>query len=152
MTTLSQGEWDRMRQYDPVRILRLATREGKAIEAQPSGIPPFQDPKRTMLRAYYVVDGKDHGLQLHERVRVEVKLADSDQKRMVAPYAAVHYDGAGKAWAYVETAPLTYERKPLDIERIEGDWAVLRDGPPIGTKVVTTGASLLYGAEVIYKR
>ncbi len=152
MTTLSKGEWERMRQDAPVRIFPLATRDGKAIEARPAGMPPYSDPKRTMLRAYYVVDGKDHGLQLHERVRIEAKLTDSDEKRMVAPYAAVHYDGAGKAWAYVETAPFTYERKPLDIERIEGDWAVLRDGPPIGTRVVTTGASLLYGAEVIYKR
>jgi hypothetical protein len=103
-----------------------------------------------MLWAFYVYKGKQ--LQLNERVRIEVKLRDSDQKRMVAPYNAVHYDGQGRAWAYVETAPLTYERKLLEIERIEGEWAVLTDGPPLGTKVVTTGAPLLYGAEVIYKR
>ena len=79
-------------------------------------------------------------------------MKDSDQNRLVAPYSAVHYDGKGKAWAYVETAPLTYERKSLEIERIEGEWAVLTDGPPLGTKVVITGAPLLLGAEVIYKR
>ncbi|MGI9332539.1 MAG: hypothetical protein ACR2RL_05215, partial [Gammaproteobacteria bacterium] len=144
------GEWARMRQDENVRVSPLGTREGKAIEAEPVGLAPYTDTTRTMLQAFYVVKGKQ--LKLNGRVRVEVKLKDSDQVRMVAPYKAVHYDGKGKAWAYVETAPLTYERKPLEIERIEGEWAVLSDGPPLGTKVVTTGSPLLYGAEVIFKR
>lgn len=150
MVTLSEGEWARMGQDKNVRVLPLGTREGKAIEAEPAGLAPYTDTTRTMLRAFYVVKGKQ--LKLNERVRVEVKLKDSDQMRMVAPYKAVHYDGKGKAWAYVETTPMTYERKPLEIERIEGKWAVLSDGPQLGTKVVTTGSPLLYGAEVIFKR
>lgn len=150
MVTLSEGEWQRMRQDETARVLPLATRSGEAIEAEPAGLEPHVDSKRTMLQAFYVVEGKQ--LRLNDRVRVQVKLKDSDRTRMVAPYGAVHYDGQGKAWAYVETAPLTYERKPLDIERIEGEWAVLNDGPPLGTKVVTTGSPLLFGAEVIYKR
>ena len=150
MVTLSEGEWARMRQDENVRVLPLGTREGMPIEAEPAGLAPYTDTTRTMLRAFYVVKGKQ--MKMNQRVRVEVKLKDSDKMRMVAPYRAVHYDGKGKAWTYVETAPLTYERKPLEIERIEGEWAVLNDGPPLGTKVVITGAPLLYGAEVIYKR
>ena len=105
-----------------------------------------------MLSAFYEIPGEDHGLLLNERVRVEVELADSGQVRKVVPYDAVWYDNKGKAWVYASTEHLVYVRMPIDIERIEGDLAVLKDGPPLGTQVVTTGAPLLYGAEVIYKR
>ena len=37
------------------------------------------------------------------------------------------------------------------IERVIGDLAVLSEGPPVKTAVVTVGAALLYGAEVFGK-
>ena len=45
-----------------------------------------------------------------------------------------------------------FERQRIEVEGIVGDLAMITDGPPVGTKVVTVGAPLLYGAEVIYKR
>ena len=136
------------------RVLPLATRYkmGKPALAQPSGIPPVVDTKRSMLALYYLVPGKNNGLELNQRVRVELLLAGSDEKRLVAPYKAVYYDGEGTAWVYVNPKPLVFERQRIVIERVVGELAVLTDGPPVGTKVVTVGAALLYGAEVIYKR
>jgi hypothetical protein len=149
---LSPDEWSRTQPDAPARIVRLQTREGEVLMAQPSGLPPIEDPKRTMLTVYYDIPGENHGFALHERVRVELQLADTGRTRKVVPYAAVYYDGHGKAWVYANPEPLVYVRMPIEIERIEGDLAVLNDGPPLGTRVVTTGAPLLYGAEVIYKR
>lgn len=152
--TLSEGEWERTRKDQPVKILPLSTRaspEGELL-AKPSAFDPVRDMKRTMLKVYYILPNADHGLEMYERVRVELELADSGETRTVVPYSAVYYDGQGKPWVYTNPDSLVFERKPIEIERIVGDWAVIADGPPIGTKVVTVGASLLYGAEVIYKR
>ncbi len=152
--TLSRGEWERMRKDQPARIVPLATRDDLASEvfALPSDLQPIQDMKRSMLKLYYIIHGKDHGLDFYERVRVELQLTGSGAKRMIVPYSAVYYDGEGVAWVYVNPEPLVYERQRIEVERIVGDLAVITDGPPVGTKVVTVGAPLLYGAEVIYKR
>jgi non-ribosomal peptide synthetase component F len=112
---------------------------------------PLEDMRRLMLSLYYVVPGKDHGLTVRNRVRVELQLAGSDETRKVVPYGAVYYDGKGDAWVYVNTKPLTFERRRINVERVEGDLAVLSDGPSVGTPVVTVGAALLYGAEIFGK-
>lgn len=153
MLTLSQGEWDRLAKDKPARVLSLGTRDKLEHEvlAMPSGAPPLEDAKRSMLTLYYVVSGQDHGLTLNNRMRVELTLAGSDEKQKVVPYAAVYYDGKGAPWVYVNTKPLVFERRRISIERIVGELAVLSDGPAIGTPVVTTGAALLYGAEIFGK-
>lgn len=153
MVTLSQGEWDRLAKDRPARVLSLGTRDklGHEVLALPSGAPPLEDAKRSMLTLYYVVSGKDHGLTLNNRMRVELELSGSAEKQKVVPYAAVYYDGKGAPWVYVNTKPLVFERRRIGIERIVGDLAVLSDGPAIGTPVVTVGAALLYGAEIFGK-
>ena len=68
-------------------------------------------------------------------------------QRTVIPYAAVIYDLHGATWVYTSPQPLTYVRAPITIERIDGDRAILVDGPPVGTEVVTVGVAELYGTE-----
>ncbi len=151
---LSEAEWDRVAKDKPARVLPLATR-GKLkreLMALPSTLPPLEDSKRSMLTLYYVVNGKNHGLKANARMRVELQLKGDGRKRKVVPYSALYYDGKGTPWVYVNTKPLTFERKRVEVERIEGDDAVLKDGPSVGTRVVTVGAALLYGAEVIFKK
>jgi hypothetical protein len=69
------------------------------------------------------------------------------QATLTIPYAAVVYDAEGAAWAYSSPAPRTYLRVPLTISVIEGDTAVLTEGPAAGTQVVVVGAPELVGAE-----
>ena len=69
------------------------------------------------------------------------------EERLVVPYSAVIYDVNGDAWAYISQAPLTFVREKLNVASIDGDTAVLEDGPPVGTQVVTLGGAELYGAE-----
>jgi hypothetical protein len=42
---------------------------------------------------------------------------------------------------------LTFVRVPLRIDRIEGDLAILSEGPDLGAEVVTIGVAQLYGAD-----
>ncbi len=151
--TLSPGEWDRLAKDAPARLLPLATRDklAKDVLARPTGIEPLEDMKRSMLSLYYVVPGKDHGLTVNSRMRVELPLAGSDEKQKVVPYSAVYYDGKGAPWVYVNGKPLTFERQRIGVERVTGDLAVLSEGPPVGTSVVTVGAALLYGVEIFKK-
>ncbi len=150
LVTLSRGEWERLAKDKPARVLPLTTHEKSANEllALPSGIPPTEDAKRSMLTLYYVVPGKDHGLMLNKRVRVELQQSGSEETHKVVPYGAVYYDAKGATWVYVKTEPLVFERQRIDVERIVGDLAILTDGPSVGTPVVVVGAPLLYGAEI----
>ncbi len=67
--------------------------------------------------------------------------------RKVVPYSAVLYDPTGKTYAYSNPRSLDYVRVPLNVDVVDGDLAVLNDGPPAGTAVVTVGASELFGTE-----
>lgn len=153
LVTLSQAEWDRLAKNKMARLLPLATRDkpGKEVVARPSGIAPTEDMKRSMLSLYYVVHGKDHGLTVNHRMRVELQMSGSNEKKKVVPYGSVYYDAKGDAWVYVNMKPLVFERQRVGVERIVGDLAVLSDGPPVGTPVVTVGAALLYGTEIFGK-
>lgn len=150
---LTQAEWEGLAKDRPARILPLTTRGegGDGLLAQPSGMPPLEDVKRSMLHLYYVVPGKGHGLMLNQRMRVELQQSASDERRKVVPYGAVYYDAKGKPWVYVNPEPLGFERQRIRIERVVGDVAVLADGPPVGTAVVSVGAAMLYGVEVFGK-
>lgn len=153
LVTVSPGEWERLAKDKPVRLMALSTRTklDREVFAQPSGMAPREDAKRSMLLLYYVVPGKDHGLTLNSRMRVELQMTGNEDKQKVVPYSAVYYDGKGVPWVYVNTRPLTFERQRIAVDRVVSDLAVLSDGPPVGTSVVTVGAALLYGAEVFGK-
>jgi hypothetical protein len=153
LVTLSTAEWERLAKDQPARLLPLATRGqfGNEVLARPSGMAPLEDTKRSMLSVYYVVPGKNAGLAVNQRMRVELQLAGDQGKQKVVPYGAVYYDAKGAPWVYVNTAAFTFERQRIGVDRIQGDVAVLTEGPPVGTPVVTVGAALLYGAEIFGK-
>jgi hypothetical protein len=86
-----------------------------------------------------------------ERLGIETVVIREEQmegaQRLVVPYAAVIYGLQGETWAYTNPEPLVFVREPIDIEYIQGDMAVLLDGPAVGTEIVTVGVAELYGAE-----
>ena len=77
----------------------------------------------------------------------EAQMTSSGSRREVVPYAAVLYDARGDTWVYTSPEPLVFVRHRITIEYIAGDLAVLADGPPVGTAVVTVGAAELFGTE-----
>lgn len=83
-----------------------------------------------------------------ERLGVETAPVATAGAGMSIPYAAIIYDAEGATWAYVNTEPLVYSRAQVVVDEIDGDTAMITDGPATGTPVVTTGAAELYGAEI----
>lgn len=68
--------------------------------------------------------------------------------RTVVPYSAVLYDTQGAAWVYTNPEPLVFVRARVRVGSINGDQAVLTDGPPAGTIIVTVGGAELLAAEL----
>lgn len=78
---------------------------------------------------------------------VQVARAPNGALRRVVPYAAVLYDSDGDTWVYTNPEPRVFIRHSITVDYIDGDVAVLSDGPPAGTPVVTVGAAELFGTE-----
>ena len=77
----------------------------------------------------------------------EAPVSRSPSPRKVVPYAAVLYDVSGRTWVYTRTEAQSFVRARIVVDYIEGNVAVLSDGPPIGTEVVTVGGAELFGTE-----
>jgi hypothetical protein len=67
---------------------------------------------------------------------------------LVVPYAAVIYDKTGQTWVYSEVGELSYRRVEVAVRSFDGPEATLSSGPPVGVRVVTTGATQVYGTEL----
>lgn len=115
---------------------------------------PAAAPSEGEPAAIAEVPGTDlHRLTLTEHAIERVGIAtaviatDPQTGKLTVPYGAVLYDSSGKAWVYANPEPRVYVRQSITVQRINGDVAVLTDGPPAGTVVVTTGAEELLGTE-----
>jgi hypothetical protein len=83
-----------------------------------------------------------------ERAGIETAAVEDGSAGVLSvPYSAIYYDAKGNAFVYTVTAPLSYIRAPITVDRVEGDQAILSTGPAEGTEVVTQGVAELYGAE-----
>ena len=82
-----------------------------------------------------------------DRVDLHTATVRRGEDGTVIPYAALIYNDEAKTFVYTNPKPLTFLREPVKVDRIEGDRVELSDGPSAGTKVVTVGATEVYGAE-----
>lgn len=142
---VSASELEAIDQNQPALILPLLGEEG--VNGIPAQFFELETSGETERELYFLVDAENHGLVPEQRVRVELTLQGSGAQRPVAPYAAVIYGLQGDTWLYTNPEPLTFVREPVTIDFIDGDLAVLVEGPPAGTVVVTAGAAELYGTE-----
>ncbi|BCW71562.1 hypothetical protein [Arthrobacter sp. NicSoilB8] len=140
----------RIRAFIIGALLTVFTAVGVAGCAQTPAAAPAEGEPAVVTE----VPGTDlHRITLTEHAveRVGIKTAttavDPQSGKLTVPYGAILYDSTGKAWVYTNPEPRVYVRQSITIQRINGDAAVLTDGPPAGTVVVTTGAEELLGAE-----
>ena len=67
--------------------------------------------------------------------------------QVVIPYTALLYDPDGNTWTYTSPAPDVFQRKNIKVASIDGSLVLLTSGPRAGTKVVTEGATEIWGVE-----
>jgi Cu/Ag efflux pump CusA len=82
-----------------------------------------------------------------KRVGVATALVHSAGSRTKVPYDAVLYESDGRAIVFTNPAPLRYERASVAVAHFKGKTAVLKSGPPKGTRVVTVGGDEILGVE-----
>ena len=83
-----------------------------------------------------------------EQVDLQTEAARRSGRYTVVPHAALIYDGQGVPWVYTATAPLTFLRAKVVVDRVVGERALLSSGLSAGTDVVAVGATQVYGAEL----
>lgn len=105
---------------------------------EPAGLEPIEGTE--VKRVRFSEDGA-------KQVGLQTAAVREDGEGKVIPYAAVLYDAEGKAFTYTSPERLTFVREAIEVDRVEGDSAVLADGPPAGMGVVTVGAAEVYGTE-----
>ena len=82
-----------------------------------------------------------------KRLGVQTALVHTAGSGTEVPYDAVLYEPNGKAIVYTNPAPLRYERASIVVARFKGKTALLKSGPPKGTRVVTVGGDEILGVE-----
>jgi hypothetical protein len=141
---LIESEFEVVDRTRPAFVFSLAGNpDSTGVAARPAGAPAGIDTRGAL---FYRVDGGDPGLMPGQRVLVELPLLGGGMKKII-PYAALFYDLHGETWAYTSPEPLQYLRQPISVDYIDGELAVLLEGPPVGTQVVTVGVAELWGAE-----
>ncbi|MCA9137489.1 MAG: efflux RND transporter periplasmic adaptor subunit [Planctomycetales bacterium] len=120
-------------------------------QASPVAAPPTADAASSSADLYYEVDNRSLQLRPGQRVGVDLPM-NSVTKAMVIPTAAILYDIYGGTWVYTLASTASegenkFIRSRVLLEWVDGDNAVVSQGPAAGTKVVTDGAAELFGTE-----
>lgn len=129
------------------RAVSLGTRETTGgIPIRPVPGPRTGDPRSASVDLFYTFDNGQGRYRPGERVRVTLSLRGASQG-IVVPLSAIFRDIYDGAWVYENTAPRTYVRRRVNVLYVVDDTAVIANGPPVGTKVVSAGVAEISGTE-----
>jgi hypothetical protein len=117
---------------------------GPAHAEHPAEVVPVDG---TDLRRVTLTDKAMQRIALKTDQVREQQVARADSPRLVVPYSSLIYDPHGQTWLYISPEPRSFLRHKVEVDYIEGDIAVLRSGPPVGTVVASVGVAELYGTE-----
>ncbi len=131
---------------EPAFVELLGSTPGSGRMAQPVAGPPTATPAAASIDVFYELANDDDVYRAGQRVQVMVPLRESGE-RLVVPWSAVLQDIHGGAWVYVESGPGVYVRTRVELQRVQGDLAILARGPEAGALVVTVAVAELAGTE-----
>ncbi len=117
---------------------------GTAEEIEPAHVEHIDG---TDLSRVTLTDKAMERVDVHLGTVHETRVMPSGRQRLVVAYSAVIYDVRGATWVYTSPAPNTFVRARIEVDYIDGELAILHDGPSVGTQVVTVGAGILHGTE-----
>lgn len=95
--------------------------------------------------SYYGLINSGPGLRAGDRARLTAEAADTREGLIIPSSALVVTEG--QTWCYVETAPETYEKRPVPLDHPYEDGYLVTEGFKAGEKIVVRGASLLLARE-----
>jgi hypothetical protein len=149
---LNKSDLSKVDPSQPARVLRIGEAEDQASTmAEPYDATEadlsVESNSGDVLALYFVVDNTELSLAYGQGVLVELAQSETATQRLIVPYAAVVYGLQGETWVYTNPEPLVFIRQSIVIDYIEGDLAILSEGPLSGTQVVVVGVAELYGAE-----
>ncbi|MGH8973540.1 MAG: hypothetical protein ACRD0C_10105 [Acidimicrobiia bacterium] len=120
------------------------TTDPASAKIEPARVEPLED---TGLNRLVLTAEAEQRLGIRTDTVGELATPGGQPPARVVPEAALIYETTGQTLVYTRTGPQVFVRHPVTVERIQGGLAVLRDGPGVGTAVVTVGASELFGIE-----
>lgn len=108
--------------------------------------PPSANASAATVDLFYEIQNPDGALRLGQRLGVNVVLRD-DGESLVVPFSAIVHDVQGGTWVYEKSAPQSYTRRRVQMQRVVDGFAALNGGVKPGANIVTTGVAELFGTE-----
>ena len=145
---LYAGDVESIDRRAPATVLPLGAEQGaQGLVVTPvASPPPIADATSAGVDLFYTTANPGRTLRPGQRVTVRVPLRTREES-LVVPRGAVLYDATGGNWVYEARDGGVFVRTRVAVVDIVGEEAVLRQGPPAGTRVVTVGAAELFGTE-----
>jgi hypothetical protein len=131
-----------------VALIAAGSQLGVPAARADSPAPPIEETQATLKNVGFGISRITLRPKAVRRIDLQTgEIREDPTGQKTAPFSSIIYDLDGDAWVYKVAGPLTYVREGVVIERIKGDHAYLKEGPPAGTQVVTVGVPELYGTE-----
>ena len=140
------GQLDAFVRGASARVSMLGSNGSGYRAAKPVAAPPSADPLAATADLFFELPNANLSLRPGQKVNATLPLR-GNQRVLKAPASSILYDLHGGAWLYLNTAPHTFVRRRVEIAEMQGPIAILRVGPPAGTRVVTVGGAELFGTE-----
>ena len=153
MVSLSPQEMSMVNPEMPARVYRLDAGDpeddddNEGYSAELDEQPGPDDEENDDRAALYYSINENADLVPGQRLMVELALMSEAGNRLTVPTSSLLYDVHGETYIYTNPEPLHFLREQVVVDHIEGDLVVLKEGPEVGTRVVTVGAVQLYGAD-----
>ena len=129
------------------RVGELASRPGQTrVNAEPIEAPPTATAIASTIDLYYQLPNPKGTFRPGQRVSVELPLVGDVEQRVI-PWSAVVQDIHGGSWIYERIGDHKFTRRRVQVRHIVDSWAVLEQGPPVGTEIVVTGVAEVFGTE-----
>jgi RND family efflux transporter MFP subunit len=141
------GDMSTFNTTSAIRAVALGSRDtGPSVALRPVAGPRTGDPRSASVDLFYTFDNAEGRFRPGERVRVTMPLRGASEGTVV-PLSAIFRDIHDGAWVYENTAPRTYSRRRVNVLYVVDDTAVIANGPPVGTKVVSAAVAEIAGTE-----
>ncbi|MFT3881522.1 MAG: efflux RND transporter periplasmic adaptor subunit [Gemmatales bacterium] len=136
----------------PANIAALTTAPGVAGQsAKPVVAPPSANALAGTVDLFYELDNRTTKYSPAHRVGVTIPQNDSADS-LTIPWSAIVHDIHGGSWVYEKTGAHTFVRRRVQVRFVNGNTAVLINGPAVGTNIVTAGAAELFGTETGFSK